>query len=286
MVPRWLLVVVAVGLLWALMAGCGSSSLSQQSAIATPPAGETTLPFKASDVPASSLDDTGWLQVAPGTEWRQLLTTPPGADYAASVKILRLEQSAVQFRVGYAPDTPRLISQWCADDNMLAAINGGFFFEDYHSTALVISDGVAWGTSYQEQGGMFAVDAWGNVSLRYLAATPYDPNEVLQQAMHAWPMLIAPGGTVVYTQPDDGERARRSVIAMDRSGRVLLLAFSGSDFTLRGLTDWLAASDLDLDSALNLDGGSSTAMCVQTATFEESVSAFGTLPMVLQVFPR
>jgi uncharacterized protein YigE (DUF2233 family) len=202
------------------------------------------------------------------------------------VHVVRLEQGAVGFRVGYAPDAPRFLADWCSDAGVLAAINGGFFDVDHRSTALVVSDGVAYGSSYQGQGGMFAVDVWGNVSLRYLPDTPYNPAEPLSQAVQGWPMLIRPGRGVLYPGGDDSQRARRSVVAMDRSGRVLLLAFPGNDFTLHELADWLMASDLDLDSALNLDGGSSTGLCVQTDSRRERVDAFVPLPIALQVRPR
>jgi uncharacterized protein YigE (DUF2233 family) len=202
------------------------------------------------------------------------------------VHIVRLDQQAVQFHVGYAPAAPRPFTDWCAAEGVIAAINGGFFEADYQTTALVISNGEAYGSSYQNQGGMFAVDRWGNISLRYLPDTPYDPNELLQQAIQGWPMLIRPGGEPLAFSETSGQRARRSVIAMDRSGNVLLLAFPGSDFLLDELATWLQTSDLAVDSALNLDGGSSTGLCIHTESHQERINAFVPLPTVLQVRPR
>jgi hypothetical protein len=99
-------------------------------------------------------------------------------------------------------------------------------------------------------------------------------------------MLARPGGERLAFSETSGQRARRSVIAMDRSGNVLLLAFPGSDFLLDELAAWLLASDLDIDSALNLDGGSSTGLCVRTESHQERIDPFVPLPTVLQVRPR
>jgi uncharacterized protein YigE (DUF2233 family) len=227
-----------------------------------------------------------WTPVAPGVELRHIAVPHVAPLPPTTVSVVRMSQEAVRFEVGYAPNQPRLLHQWCADPDLLAAINGGFFNEDYQSSALIISNGIANGTSYEAQGGMFAVDAWGNVSLRYLPNQPYTPDEQLVQAIQGWPMLIQPGGGPLYAEIDQEQRARRSVIAMDTTGNVLLLAFPVPDFTLAELTDWLVASDLNIDSALNLDGGSSTGMCVQGDTVQERVPAYSLLPSMLLVYPR
>jgi uncharacterized protein YigE (DUF2233 family) len=273
-------------LLCLLLAGCADvplsgASTSQPDSIAAPTDYSTT-PTELD----TAQPDSGWVAIGPGIEWRRLLADIPNHNRQAPVHIVRLDQQAVQFRVGYTPAAPQPFAEWCDAEGVVAAINGGFFEADYQTTALVISDGVAYGSSYQGQGGMFAVDVWGNVSLRYLLDTPYDPSEPLQQAIQGWPMLARPGGERLAFSETSGQRARRSVIAMDRSGNVLLLAFPGSDFLLDELAAWLLASDLDIDSALNLDGGSSTGLCVRTESHQERIDPFVPLPTVLQVRPR
>ena len=130
---------------------------------------------------------------------------------------------------------------------------------------------------------MFAVDSAGQVLLRSLADQPYDPAEPLAEALQSWPMLVKPGAVAAGYSGDDSERARRSVVALDRSGHVLLLACGTSSFTLQDLGAWLLASDLEIDSALNLDGGSSTGLY---ANNQIQVDAFVRLPQVLLAEPR
>ncbi len=279
--------------LLALLLGCTDQPLQSEEPADSadmPAASETVPPFVAHGDLAAPADMThiGWEQIGPGIEWQRLQIEHQGNNLInqASASVIRLDPSAVTFHVGYTPGVPRPFSAWCAEEGVVAAINGGFFEETFHSTALVVSGGVYSGTSYIDQGGMFAVDVWGNVSLRYLSDIPYNPDEPLQEAVQGWPMLIRPGGEVLYTELPNDEPARRSVIAMDQEGRVLLLVVAGRVFTLNELASWLANSDLALDSAMNLDGGSSSGLCVQTESHHEQVNAFVPLPLVLQVFQR
>jgi uncharacterized protein YigE (DUF2233 family) len=198
------------------------------------------------------------------------------------VTILRFDPAHVRLRVVYAPDQPRLLRAWFAAEQPLAAINGGFFHEDYQTAALLISDGAASGASYAGFGGMLAVGPGGEVSIRPLRDQPYDTNEELAQAMQSFPMLVFPGGETAQPE-DNGERARRSAVAVDRAGRLLRIACPTSGFTLRGLAEWLSHSDLDIDTALNLDGGSSTGLFASDGDLRAEIDSFGPLPIVLLI---
>ncbi|MCG8350103.1 MAG: phosphodiester glycosidase family protein [Chloroflexales bacterium] len=240
-----------------------------------------TLPGSPPSAPDS--DDSGWRAAGTGIEVRRIRY--PSETGTAALTVVRIDPQQVRFHVGYDPEQPRTLSLWQSETGALAAINGGFFDANNRSTALVISAWVASGESYQGRGGMFAVGAAGVVSLRYLAEQPYDPNEALVEAVQSWPMLISPGGGLAYTS-EGGEQARRSVIARDRAGQVLLIACPTSTFTLRGMADWLLASDLEIDAALNLDGGSSTGLYLDSGGERERIDSFVLLPQVLLVLPK
>ncbi len=270
------------------LAGCAQEPMPDAGQVAPVPTLMPThpitpiVPTAPPESTSAEPSDSGWIAASPGVDVRKLRL-----DYnerLAPISIVRVDPAVLRFQVGYAPAEPRALATWHAEANALATINGGFFDENNQSTALVISDGVVSGSSYEGNGGMFAVDVAGNVSLRYLAAQPYDPNEPLVAALQSWPMLIA-GGTLTYTSMDDGQRARRSVVALDRSGHVLLIACSGSDFSLRGLADWLLASDLEIDAALNLDGGSSTGLYLDGTEQNLRIPAFVPLPITLMAVP-
>jgi uncharacterized protein YigE (DUF2233 family) len=231
---------------------------------------------------AAAVPDSGWLSGENGLELRRLRIDRAPNRPPAPMSILRIDPGSVHLRVAYTPEQPQSLRGWFASERPLAAINGGFFRDDFQPTALLISDGAASGVSYEGFGGMLAVGQGGEISIRPLRDQPYDPNEELAQALQSFPMLVFPGGLPAPIE-EDGQRARRSAVAIDRSGRLLLIACPTSGFTLRELAEWLASSDLDVDRALNLDGGSSTGMFVAAGALSEAIDSFGTLPIVLLV---
>jgi uncharacterized protein YigE (DUF2233 family) len=226
--------------------------------------------------------DSGWVAGSAGLELRHLRVSPGPEQPAAQMVIVRIDPSAVRLRVAYAPDQPRGLRSWFEQRRPLVAINGSFFTEQNRPTALLISDGAASGASYEGFGGMLAVAPGGGVSLRPLRDQPYDPGEPLDQAMQSFPMLVFPGGSPAEID-DNGQHARRTALAIDRAGRLLLIVVPTNGFTLRGLADWLSRSDLDVDRALNLDGGSSTGLYLKDGALEEAIDSFGPLPIVLLV---
>jgi uncharacterized protein YigE (DUF2233 family) len=237
-------------------------------------------PSSAPDADAPS--DTGWIAGAHSIELRRMTIVPGGDRPAFPVVIVRLEPQAVRLRVAYEPDTPRGLQTWFEERRALVAINGGFFTEENRATALLVSDGVASGASYQGFGGMLTVGPDGAVSILALRDTPYDPAMPLAQAVQSFPMLVFPGGIAAPVE-EDGQRARRTVVALDQAGRVLLAVFPTSALSLRELAEWLAASDLGVERALNLDGGSSTGLHLRAGELSERVDAFVPLPIVIIV---
>ena len=276
-------------LLICLLAGCG--------AVATTPTTDPLRPVPtlfptaarlptalAGPTVATPVPDAGWVAGRPGLEVRHLRLALAPDQPAATLVIVRIDPATVRLRVAYAPEQPRGLRSWFEQQRPLLAINGSFFNQEYRSTALLISDGAVSGDSYDGFGGMFAVASDGGITLRSLRDQPYDPTEPLAQALQSFPMLVFPGGAPANIE-DNGQQARRSVIAIDRAGRLLLIVGPTNGFTLRGLAEWLSQSDLDIDRALNLDGGSSTGLYLKDGTLEEGIDSFGPLPIVLLCYP-
>lgn len=266
-----------------LLAACALGPVAQEPT--APPASVAPLPtlMPTPTGAAAEAPDSGWLPAGPGAELRRLRVSVGG--HQAPVSVVRLDPARVRFSVGYRPDTPPFLSDWAADSQALAVINGGFFDEAGHTIALLVHGGQPVGASYQGRGGMFAVGHDGAVSLRALADAPYDPAEQLAEAIQGWPMLVRPGGEAAYTY-EDGNRDRRSALATDRSGNVLLIAAPTAAFTLAELSTWLASSDLAVESAVNLDGGASTGLLLASVTHPERIDAFAPLPIVLIAVSR
>lgn len=223
-----------------------------------------------------------WSKGGSGVEVRyEDWKSPSGAEDV--VTIVRFDLHQINLSIGYQPTQPLLLSDWMQQEKATAIINGGYFDQNDHATGLVVSNGQAFGTSYNGFGGMLSVDAQGNISLRSLHEQPYNPgSEQLQQATQSSPMLVLPGGQRADFDAD-ASNSRRSVVAMDKQGRLLFIISPNPEFSLDELADQLVSSDLSINLALNLDGGTSTGLYVNSGSQHVAIDSLGKLPIVIIV---
>jgi uncharacterized protein YigE (DUF2233 family) len=201
--------------------------------------------------------------------------------------LLRLEPAFYQVGLAYEAQNPRDLKSWQVETGALIVLNGGYFREEAGKlipTGLIVVEGQAQGQSYDTFAGMLAVTTEGP-ELRWLEQTPYDPQEPLLAGLQSFPLLVKPGGELGFpAEHEDNRRARRTVIGQDRAGRLLFLVADRGYFSLHQLSLYLVNSDLDLDIALNLDGGPSSGLLL--AEPAEGIPAFSVLPVVITVKPR
>ena len=222
-----------------------------------------------------------WYVGAPGVEVRYENWKSPGND-EDTVTIVRFDLHHISLSVAYQPTKPLSMGEWMRQEQATAIINGGYFDNQNNATALVISNGQSFGTSYNGFGGMLSVDNQGHIDLRSLSERPYDPNnEQLQQATQSSPMLVLHGKATQFNTNAAG--SRRSIVAIDKQGRLLFIASPGTAFSLGELEDLLVGSDLSIDRALNLDGGASTGLYVNTGGQKVAIDSITDLPLVIVV---
>ncbi len=182
---------------------------------------------------------------------------------------------------------PKSLETWQRETNALIIVNGGFYSvenESYFPDGLTIVNGKASGRSYNGFGGMLAINQ-SRAELRWLAQKPYNAYEPLQAALQSFPILVQPGGRLGFgAERENGVSARRTVIGQDKDGRILFIVAPQGYFTLHQLSVYLTESDLNLDMALNLDGGGSTGILV--ANPHEIIPPSRPLPFVVLVYTR
>ncbi|HEX6481450.1 MAG TPA: phosphodiester glycosidase family protein [Ktedonobacteraceae bacterium] len=222
-----------------------------------------------------------WNNAGPGVQVRNEDWKSPTGDND-TVTIVRFDLHHITLSVGYQPNQPMLLSDWMQQEKATAIINGGYFDAQDDATALVVSNGQTSGQSYQGFGGMLSVNTGGNISLRSLHQHPYDPNsEQLKQATQSSPMLVLNGKRTQFDA--DASMTPRSVVAMDKQGRLLFIVSPGQVFTLDELADQLVRSDLSINNALNLDGGASTGLYVNAGSQHVTLDSVAKLPIVIIV---
>jgi uncharacterized protein YigE (DUF2233 family) len=275
---RWLGLVGLI--LAAQLLGCQLLSMAGDSLIQPTASLMPTPTLAVSEAVVPPAPDSGWVTLQPGLERRLIyLEQAPARE---TLYLLRLDPATFRFDVAYQPGQPLSLAQWQAQTGALLVVNGGFFTEANLATGLTIVDGQPSGTSYTSFGGMLAIGQAGP-ELRWLPQQPYDPAESLLAGLQSFPMLIRPGGLPGYPE-EDNLPARRTVIGQDRAGRILFLIANSGTLSLNQLGRYLADSDLDLDRALNLDGGASSGLLL--ADPADGVMAFSLLPAVITVYPR
>ena len=100
-------------------------------------------------------------------------------------------------------------------------------------------------------------------------------------------MLMISGQVVPAFDADiSNVTARRTVLASDRQGRILFIVTPFTNVKVADLARWLGASGLNIDTALNVDGGQSTGMYMATGGPSAYTLDFVPVPVVVGVYPR
>ena len=227
----------------------------------------------------------GWETVRPGIEQRTA-RVPGQGPFGAQAMIVRVDPALATFQVAYRPGDPLSLSEWrAALPGAAVIVNGGFFDEFSRALGLVVSEGQAYGQSFSGFGGMFQVTEAGPPG-RSLVSEPY-LGEPLWHAVQSFPMLIEAGGVLAPRGDGFDVPARRTIIAQDGAGRILLIVTPLSEVSFSAAQDWLLSADLDVRIALALDGGRSTGLALDHVEGPDDLyPAFDRLPSVIAVFPR
>jgi len=235
---------------------------------------------------AQSTPEANWSLIQPGLERRVIDIYNGQNTHVESLYIWRLDQKYFRLDVAY-DEKPKTLGTWQEQTNAAIVLNGGYYSIDnerYFPDGLTVVNGRAVGRTFNGFGGMLAITASG-AELRWLVEKPYNPYERLQAGLQSFPILVQPGGQLGFgAERENHVSARRTVIAQDKDGHILLMVAPLGYFTLHQLSVYLTESDLNLDIAINLDGGGSTGILV--ANPRELISSDRPIPFVILVYPR
>ena len=136
--------------------------------------------------------------------------------------------------------------------------------------------------SYRDRGGTFLVRE-GAPEIITNRSQDWSKMDSIEEAVQGFPMLVE-DGVRAYFAGGKGERTRRTMIGMDRRGRVLIMVAPFLGMSLADLSAYLPTTDLDISAAFNLDGGRSTMIALPGAEyFQPSLES---VPTVLAVYRR
>jgi uncharacterized protein YigE (DUF2233 family) len=224
-------------------------------------------------------------------------------EVVTDLAVVKIDPASNAFRVFHG--APRPLTAWQEDLKAPIVFNGSYYKDDGQPCGLVIVDGKPLGpTRNRQMRGMFVAEPKGmspdlpRATILDLLTTPVDPKKLpWTQGVQSFPLLLDYKGKIRIK--DSEKLANRTVIATDRNGNILVFNTSNRFFTLFALAQFLKGSEFNIDSALNLDGGTEAQLSIKTKDFEyfsppSWENSIGNLlneqkfwlPTVVGVFPR
>lgn len=232
-----------------------------------------------------------WRAVHKGVEYRKITLQRREPNYAVEMKVFRFdpkETAAQILDAGKLQLKGAEAKVFAERSGAIATINANYFDEKgrplaYLKTAAKeINRAVSKHALYT---GVFAVRDGAPVVMHRDDFQPAQASEALQSG----PLLLLRGAPV-EVMPGLGRFARRAVVGIDKTGRVVIAV---TDTALGGLSfaelqelfshpRW----QLETPDLLNLDGGSSAQLYVKAGKFEESVPGLSEVPVAIGFFAK
>jgi len=235
-------------------------------ALATALAAGTTRPH----APPTSAGGA-WKRLGPGLEFRVVDGGATCRRGSHAVAIARIDPA--RWRVEpYLSSEAVDIEAWQRRTGAAVMINAGQYYPDRRPMGLFVKQGRNLGTKQLAswKGLLVAEPAAGRPRRTARAAIVDLEHDDFTLSSSPWRVVVQ---SFMLLDRDGKKRVRhsdwianRTVVAVDRRGRVLALHTEGG-WTLWDLADWLARSDLGVRQAMSMDGGFESQMSVRAVGF-------------------
>lgn len=220
-----------------------------------------------------------WQNLQTGLDYKKMDITQDGQSYRMHVLKVSLQNFDLKPVIHTEPQTTQQLTN---TNNAVATLNANFFDPEGKPLGLVIVD--------QEEKHAFKKISWWSIfciknKIPQIIHSSHYKHGQCDQAIEAGPRLL-----IDKTIPKLKEQiSKKSAIGIDKNRNVYLIATENA-MPITIFAQTLKASEknggLGLDAALNLDGGSSTQMYVQTENFELNLANFVRVPVGIGVFKK
>lgn len=235
-------------------------------------------PFPSMRVSRALKISTDWQSIGTGVQIRKIPYQYNGVSYG--FQVIKVDPKQFQLRLAY-DQKGQTIRSWAKDVEGIV-INSGFFKEGNESVGLLYIDGKRLDDHRIRPAGtgLLVIKPQG-IDIMDLKNEAIPDEEELMNAVQTFPVLISNGQVVADTSLTSEDR--RTAIGKDVQGNIYLIT---AEFAHLGLYNFAKAvhdSGLQLTEVLNLDGGGSTGISVQTDTFQQFIDSETLVPTVLIV---
>jgi len=238
--------------------------------------------------------ETGWRVLGEGLEIQVVKPKGEKSNPPLLVTLLRVWPRYYDLKVIHATDFGQQASTvrpLAEASGALGAINAGFFYPDLRPMGLVIARGKPRSPLKKRSHPLFEGVFLMKDGKPYIGRPDDVDLKGTQEAIQSGPLLVMGGLLAPGIDSTSQARHARSAIGIDRNGNILLVTSSGGGdaFTLAELARFLLPTGHDswgCEEALNLDGGGSTQLYLQSKRGTVDVRGLSQIPVALGIFRR
>ena len=206
-----------------------------------------------------------------------------GSYGSSTLVIAALPQNDFLARFEYAKE-PAPLARWMTATTTMV-LNGGYFNEDWSPAGYLVISGERIGQrKFDDNKSGLMVIQDGHISLRDLSTQPIQKSEHFEYAVQSYPWLIRAGQAALHE--DSGKMSRRTAIGLDDQYNVYVIVANNYDISLYQLMNELLRSGIAFRDVLNLDGGPSTGLMVNSGDTQVSINSQSPVPMVVRFIKK
>jgi hypothetical protein len=232
-----------------------------------------------------------WRRIQPGVEFRKIVFERIDPSYQVDFKIVRFDAQIIAARILHSRELHlggASSKTFAEKSGAIAAINANYFDEKGRALAYLktaegeINRTVSMHALYT---GVFGLrDGAPFITHR----DEFDPKQA-SEALQSGPLLFYRGNPVEVMR-GLSRFARRSVIGIDKTGRVIVAATDAivGGLSFAELQDLFSNPQMSLNATelLSLDGGGSSQLYLRAGKFEESVVGTADVPVAIGFFAK
>lgn len=249
-------------------------------------------PKKANVGATLAITDPGtWKPVQRGVEFRKVAMQRVEPAYELELKLLRLDSRLIVPRVLHASQLQLKSANakvFVEKTGAIAAINANYFDEKGRPLAYLKTAGKEINRAVSKHSLYTGVFGLGESGPFVTHRDEFQPDQA-GEALQAGPLLVHRGASVEVSS-GLARHARRSVIGIDKTGRILI---GVSDAVIGGLSfvelqELFAQSRWQMEAIelLNLDGGGSAQLYAKSGKFEEWLPGTSEVPVAIGFFGK
>ncbi|MCC7357499.1 phosphodiester glycosidase family protein [Candidatus Uhrbacteria bacterium] len=223
------------------------------------------------------LKQQDWAMIANGIQQKSVSLSSPQTGH---LLLTAFDPKQFDFRFAYSTSS-KTVTEWHqVFSSAVAVFNGSYFHEDKTPSGDLITQGKDASSRAFDLDKSAVLELAPQFRIVDTLNQPFDA-AASQEAAQSFPMLVRRGQSAVLE--DSGKTARRTFVGVRNDGWAVFGVLADSELSLFQLSQKLSQTDLQMQTALNLDGGPSTGYSFTAGNIEQVANSFTQVPISIIV---